>query len=320
VNRFVVNNVVNASLDNYRAKNYQCVSHKKWGDKIMRRNDKERIYFCSEFIFILSYSGQYFRHLVQRDGGRDRFILSFSERAIADLIENNLYDVKIAPKLEEYLQHQTKTGKNDFEANRHLLKLYVLSPETCKQDILGLILIKALSALPSNDFLACSYLLPENLHEMEPIKTLFKLANLLETGQFKQFWKELSVSPPSVISLISTVNGFHDSIRLFIGTIVSCTYQSVPVDQFQQYLNLSEKKSFDSYISSHASPPHCWKLVEEDSGVYIQFLLDDENANLNVSAPTPTSSSSSSSSQTQNKPITTTIPLDQMTKILARIR
>jgi len=227
-------------------------------------------------------------------------------------------DVKIAPKLEEYLQHQAKTGKNDFDANRHLMKIYMLSPETYKQDMLGLILIKALMALPATDFLACSYLLPEKLHEMEPVKTLFKLANFLETGQFKQFWKSLSLSPPPFLSLISIVNGFEDSIRTFIGTIVSCTYQSIPVDQFQQYLDLTEKKSFDSYISSRTTSPHCWKLVEEENGVCVHFPLDDENANLNAS--TPTSNSSSSISSTSSKPITTTIPLDQMTKVLARIR
>jgi len=214
-----------------------------------------------------------------------------------------LYDSKIAQTLENYTLFQAKTGKNDFEANRHLLKLYMLSPEICKKDILGLILIKALMALPATDFLACSYLIPEKLHETEPIKTLFKFANYL-TGQYKQFWKGLSSPTSSIQSLISTVNGFEDSIRTFVSTIVSCTYQTINVLTFQEYLNLNEKKGFDIFVQAQIQS--CgWKLSEDANGAFVTFPVTDDNQMTHY----------------QNfKPQPTTITLDQMLRVLARMR
>jgi translation initiation factor 3 subunit K len=44
--------------------------------------------------------------------------------------------------------------------------------------------------LPHTDFALCMYLIPEKLHNEEPIRILTSLAHLLETAQFEAFWVE----------------------------------------------------------------------------------------------------------------------------------
>tara|TARA_R110002050_G_scaffold102238_5_gene210738 strand:+ start:572 stop:793 length:222 start_codon:yes stop_codon:yes gene_type:complete len=48
-----------------------------------------------------------------------------------------------------------------LDANLLVLKLYKLNPEKNNNDLVALILIKALMQLPSNDFRLCCYLVPE---------------------------------------------------------------------------------------------------------------------------------------------------------------
>jgi len=166
------------------------------------------------------------------------------------LIAKNLYDVKILPQLESYVKLQVKENSYDFEANRHLLKLYLFSPGEIKVSILGQILVKALMALPETDFLACLYLIPAHLHQQEPVETLVRLADLLETAQFSKFWKERFSGSPSdpARAVIDGVKGFDDAVRSFITTTVSITYRRIVASQFQSYLNLPEQKTFEQSI------------------------------------------------------------------------
>jgi hypothetical protein len=61
--------------------------------------------------------------------------------------------------LEEHVKNQCRNGTSDLEANLAVLKLYQFNPDLAKEEIIGLILIKALMNLPRNDFVICRCLL-----------------------------------------------------------------------------------------------------------------------------------------------------------------
>jgi len=171
---------------------------------------------------------------------------TLNEASAAALLQANLYDVKTLNTVESYVLQQAKQGSYDFETNRYVLQMYLFYPDSIKIHIVGIILMKALMNLPQTDFLACSYLISKKLHGDEPLKTLFKLANLLETAQFKAFWKECEDSRP----LLSTVSGFDNSVRSFISSILSSTYQTIPVSVARELLHLPDKADFDTFVAA----------------------------------------------------------------------
>ena len=115
---------------------------------------------------------------------------AFTPSSIASLISSNLYDPRIVPTLEDYVLHQVRSSTYDFPSNRHLLALYLSSPDLIKHDILKHLLLLSLSSFPSPHFLSLSYLLPLPLQQQEPYRHIFRLHSLLDQGHFKRFWAE----------------------------------------------------------------------------------------------------------------------------------
>ena len=115
---------------------------------------------------------------------------AFTPASIASLISANLYDPRIVPTLEDYVLYQVRSSTYDFPPNRHLLSLYLSSPDLIKHDILHHLLLLSLSSFPSPHFTSIAYLIPAPLQQQEPYRHLFKLHSLLEQGHFKRFWAE----------------------------------------------------------------------------------------------------------------------------------
>jgi len=156
-------------------------------------------------------------------------------QSVDSLIANNRYNIEILPQLETYVKHQVQNQAYHFEANQTILKFYQFHPEKTQKMIVGQILCKALMNLPHYDFMMSLYLLPEKLHEEEPVKTLAGLAHFLETCRFAEFWVEAKTCR----ELLNTIPGFDDSIRGFIIGVVTSTYQTIPKDFLAQTLNMS---------------------------------------------------------------------------------
>lgn len=189
------------------------------------------------------------------------------EKAVemAALIAANLYDTQILPDLEDYVNFQAKTGTYDFDANRHLLKLYLFAPDTIKIEVVHKLLVKALMNLPETDFLSCICMLPLKLHEVEPVRSLIGLADLLETAQFKTFWNKARDNEQ-----VHRVKGFESAIREFVAITVRSTYQMVPAPLFKELLNIGTKKDFDAYVKEKG-----WTKTEDN---YVQFPLSKDNS------------------------------------------
>jgi hypothetical protein len=174
-------------------------------------------------------------------------------------IKANLYDTKVLDDLEKYVVQQAKDNTYDFDANRHLLKLYTFAPDTIKIDTVQKILLLSLKQLPFPHFLACTYLLREKLHEDEEIKQLMKLSNLLETAQFKKYWQAAEESKTR--TMLDKIPTFDASIRSFIATTIENTYQTIPATTVKDLLHLGSVAELDAFTASVG-----WTSYTDDKG------------------------------------------------------
>jgi len=164
----------------------------------------------------------------------------FKAEELGQLLVENPYDTKILAQLEAAVEHQAKSGEYFFDVNRHVLKLYSVDPDAIKMDVVQKVLIMAMMQLPETHFLACKYLLKEDLHSDAELKGVFRLAHLLETAQFAVFWKEAADS--KVRTSLDKCTGFDAAIRTFICTVLEATYQSIETDTLKELLNASQEQ------------------------------------------------------------------------------
>jgi len=174
------------------------------------------------------------------------------EDKVMTLLQSQRYDPDILPTLEEYVEHQVATGTNDAMANLATLKLYQFYPATYKTAVVSKILIKAIMALPSTDFLCAMYLIPAATAEDEPIPALVQLASMLETGRFEEFWPATG----AVRQLLDGVPGFDEAVRSFMLVVIGRTYKRVERTVLARLLGLegvdeaAEEAAVDEVIKS----------------------------------------------------------------------
>lgn len=159
------------------------------------------------------------------------------EQEVLNMLQNNRYDPKILPRLEEYVNYQVEHQFVDAEANLAILKLYQFYPEKFNSSIVSKILIKALMSLPSTDFLCALYLIPEARQVDEPIPVISTLASLLETGRYTDFWSKSG----SCADLLSSVPGSLEAIRDLMFNVVARTYHKVNFAVLKDTVNLDDK-------------------------------------------------------------------------------
>ncbi len=165
--------------------------------------------------------------------------MSIDHNQITHLIENSLFEVSTAAKLEAYVAQQLTTKTYDFYANKSLLKYYQVFPNTFKLDVVCNVLILSLMRLPNSDFVSLLYLLPLSVKsgDQTKIKAIQECASFLEKGRYTDFWEEYISAPEA---LFSAVNGFVDFIRIYILGNLRETYSSMPNTLFAQQLGLNE--------------------------------------------------------------------------------
>ena len=87
-----------------------------------------------------------------------------NDDSITALIEDNPVGVDILPTLEEYVERQIQDPNlYHAECNRTILKFYTFQPTKINVDVVVKILIKAMMQLPSTDFMACLYIIPNSV-------------------------------------------------------------------------------------------------------------------------------------------------------------
>lgn len=160
------------------------------------------------------------------------------ENEVIALLQTRRYDPAILPRLEAYVDAQVAGGRsaNDPDSNLAVLKLYQFYPSHFRSDTTSKILIKALMNLPSTDFLCALYLVPDRRQVDEPIPVIAKLADMLETGCFKEFWEAAG----SCRELLESVPGSLDAVRDFMASVVSRTYRCADLAVLGELFELEE--------------------------------------------------------------------------------
>nr|CAG4641146.1 EOG090X0BWZ [Eulimnadia texana] len=174
------------------------------------------------------------------------------------------YNPENLQKLERYIELQAKENTYDLEANLSVLRLYQFGPTYYRSDVVATILLKALTNLPHTDFVLCKCLITQDRLEEPSIQRVVKLADMLETCKFKQFWEELAKSR----DLVSPVTNFEDSVRQFICHVVKITYQTIDSSILKEYLGLVADQALKTWIAKYN-----WK-EQEDGSIFVASQED----------------------------------------------
>lgn len=165
----------------------------------------------------------------------------------------NHYALPRLQELEARVLADAASGINSHDVAAHLstLKLYQIYPDHEKCHIKGVILAKALMALPSEVFTCCRFLLCSLLEQtQEPreeqpelIQKLLELGEQLETGRFPQFWRlrlREGAEQTPLGQLLETVVDFDKGIRQFMVSVIELAFQKISMRSLSSLLNTSE--------------------------------------------------------------------------------
>eukprot|EP00128_Syssomonas_multiformis_P006589 Colp12_sorted_trinity150504_noHs@9920 len=141
------------------------------------------------------------------------------------------YNPENIPRMEETLR-QTIMEPFNLDEGLTLLKLYQFNPSRLNLDVVRLILLKALTALPKTDFLLCSYLVHEKYHSDATIGRIIELARYLETTNFPKFWEEFKKNP----KIAEDIPNFKLSIQTYVAAVLKHTYQRISSDVLALFL------------------------------------------------------------------------------------
>jgi len=159
-----------------------------------------------------------------------------NDDSITALIEDNPVGVDILPTLEEYVERQIQDPNlYHAECNRTILKFYTFQPTKINVDVVVKILIKAMMQLPSTDFMACLYIIPNSVQTDSTVSKLIRLCRMLQICDFQTFW---SVSSEQA-DLFDSVPGFVEAIRAFIVDVIQSTFRSIYLHDLGPIINLS---------------------------------------------------------------------------------
>ncbi len=133
----------------------------------------------------------------------------------------------------------TQINKGDYNArsNRGLLRLYQLYPMRAKAEVIDLILLRALSALPEPDFVHVLSMIPENRMTAN-VAALVNLEQFLRNARFPDFWKAAAAA--EVAPLVARAPGFSEAARAFAVGVLSRTYRRISVSVLAESIGLDE--------------------------------------------------------------------------------
>ncbi|KAL4238883.1 Eukaryotic translation initiation factor 3 subunit K [Mactra antiquata] len=175
------------------------------------------------------------------------------------------YNPENLSTLERYVDMQIRENTYDLEANLGVLKLYQFNPGYYQTNVTAQILMKALTNLPHTDFTLCKCLIDTVRQAEEPVFNVMKLADMLETCRFQDFWITLQKEPDVTMG----VKGFEDSIRKFVCHVVGTTYQTIPFEHLTELLGGIPDSQVKSWINKYG-----WQLGS-DGNVYITNQEDN---------------------------------------------
>lgn len=171
-----------------------------------------------------------------------------------------------------YIKQTCQDQTYDIEAYLAVLKLFQFNPHMFDLATTRVILLKALTSLPNNDFSLCLYLLAEEHHQQPEIVTLVEMYNSLESCLFEDVWEYLAQEPDILKGTVRTygreneeqytdvkIEGFESRIRQFAAHVIQCTYQVVKTDVVTKMLGGLTGSLLRTFCESHG-----WKLQGDE--------------------------------------------------------
>jgi len=168
-----------------------------------------------------------------------------------------------------YIKQTCEDKSYDIEAYLAVLKLFQFNPNMFDLETTRVILLKAMTSLPRNDFSLCLYLLAEEHHQHQEIATLVELNNSLESCLFEDVWEFLNLHPEVLKGKVRnydadndgmdevTIVGFEQRVREFIAHVISSTYQVVEAKVIASMLGGLNDALLAKFCEAHG-----WKMVE----------------------------------------------------------
>ena len=234
--------------------------------------------------------------------------MALSHGQIKNLLSESAYDPSVCTKLEAYVRAQVSAVASTlvasespdvqycFDANRTLIKLYQFFPHLegeVGMTITSLAAFLALLQFPSTDFISLTCLIPERVQSMEPMTTLVRCAELLESCHFSDFWPEFrKLGVPeygaqpgeTVVSedrklLSNAVNGSTAStqIRENMIKMLARTYRSAPLAVVLAALDLKDAESLMAFGSKVMVEGGKSPIVETVEGDFVTFAATADN-------------------------------------------
>eukprot|EP00040_Diaphanoeca_grandis_P001841 m.19731 g.19731 ORF g.19731 m.19731 type:complete len:236 (-) comp12592_c0_seq1:385-1092(-) len=168
----------------------------------------------------------------------------------------------------KYIKQTCLDQSYDIEAYLAVLKLFQFNPNMFDLETTRVILLKAMTSLPNNDFSLCLYLLAEEHHQNTEIVTLIELCNSLESCLFEDVWEFLEQHPEVLDGKVRSyteaeenydvkIVGFEHRIREFIAHVISCTYQVVDAKVVSKMLGGLNDALLAKFCEAHG-----WKMAE----------------------------------------------------------
>jgi hypothetical protein len=145
------------------------------------------------------------------------------------------YDASTLPQLEQQLSSMLSGDVYDMDVCLSIMKLYRMNPSLAKVETIVAVMAKALTRLPSTDFLQLSYLIPEDLLQKNAgLTLLFELNDHIQAGAFGAFWKRAGEMKAAGIPHVA---GFEDAARAFIVGVLQRAYRRVPAATLSEAVN-----------------------------------------------------------------------------------
>jgi translation initiation factor 3 subunit K len=181
------------------------------------------------------------------------------------------YNPETTTVFQDYVAQQCEDRSFDLYANLALLKLYQFNPHLLQADTVTNVLVKALTVFPSPAFSLCLALLPAHTQPfattseaqaasqtsdfVESVQKLARLATLLESAQYTQFWATLN-SDDLYADLTADIAGFEELIRIRIAVEVGKAFRSITADSLEQWLDLRSRDALAKFVADVCS----WKV------------------------------------------------------------
>lgn len=117
------------------------------------------------------------------------------------------------------------------------MRLYQLYPTREKADVVELVLLRALCALPEPDFVHALSMIPD-VRMTANVLVLANLEHLLQKARLAEFW--VAAAGADAAPLVARLPVFSEAVRAFASGILSRTYRRISVPVLAESLGFDE--------------------------------------------------------------------------------